>query len=92
MTVESDGSVLDEGQYRLQVKSSLNSSKVLYHPDIHVVRLGRLFPMKEDVFLLPELIGDDSGLHDQILAGVAGFILDQLSSKRPAMEQMALMR
>jgi hypothetical protein len=91
VTVESDGTVINEGQYRVQVKSSTNAGREAYHPDIHVLRVGDLLPQREDVYLLPELLGNEENLYDTILTGAISHILDKLSAKEPASRQMTYM-
>lgn len=87
VSVESDGTVIKEGQYRVQVKSSGNPTQ--YHPDIHILNIKGLLPQIQDVYILPELLDDRTGQFDGILAKAGAFILDRLSLKDPATTQMA---
>ncbi|HSH18030.1 MAG TPA: hypothetical protein VK978_01465 [Candidatus Saccharimonadales bacterium] len=92
VTIESNGSVIEKGQYRVQVKSSLNESNDNYHADIHILRLGRILPQRSDIHLLPELLEGEDACYGQILNGASSYILDQLAKKPPASEAMHYVR
>jgi hypothetical protein len=90
VTIESDGAVVEEGQYRVQVKSSFNA--IRYHPDINVAIMGDLLPQKTDVYLLPELLQQKDGQYGELLGRVSGYIVSRLRERPPASRQMAHIR